>query len=198
MDEIDQFLDKWVDGCVAYYRNIKTKYLAMEEEHEREIAPLRSDIKLYHERILMGGKHNNTTHTFLSDYFGKDYAFQRIFTSNANRMKPSEFDAWIRSIYEKEAQQKKAALLLKIQKIVGTITKVDLFLGVDGNLNGFITGTEGKCSVEAIYAGGYNIQRLHFRTLIKAVKEKVSKPRRTTRSPVKSTVKKMSKQKMRL
>ena len=190
MDEIDQFLDRWVDGCVTFYRNIKNKYLALVDEQEKEIAPLRSDFKSYHERIKVGTQHHTAKQAFLGNYFGKDYAFQHNFASNAERMTPSAFDAWIRGIYEKDAQKRKAALLLKVQKLVGTITKADLYVGVDGGLNGFITGTEGKCSVEAIYAGGYNIQCLHFRTLIKLVKEKPS-------APVKSTVKKLSSQKMK-
>ena len=34
------------------------------------------------------------------------------------------------------------------------------------NLNGYIIGTKGCCSIKTIGAGGYNIQCFHFRTLI--------------------------------
>lgn len=34
-------------------------------------------------------------------------------------------------------------------------------------LNGFIVGKEGRCNVESIGAGGYNIQRYHIRVLVK-------------------------------
>lgn len=38
-----------------------------------------------------------------------------------------------------------------------------------GRLNGVIQGTKASVSVESVFAGGYNIQRLHVRTLVKPI-----------------------------
>lgn len=60
----------------------------------------------------------------------------------------------------------------RVKDRVGTITSfANLHLNRDNQgfaiLNGRVEGTEGTARVESIYAGGYNIQRLHVRVLVK-------------------------------
>ena len=50
-------------------------------------------------------------------------------------------------------------------KVVNKIGKILEICEVNGNIYSFI-GEEGKCNVEVILAGGYNIQRLHTRWII--------------------------------
>lgn len=64
-------------------------------------------------------------------------------------------------------------LLNRVKEVTGEVTD---WAGVRleaGNtfpvLNGIVKGKEGTAEVESIYAGGYNIQRLHIRTLVKAI-----------------------------
>ena len=66
-----------------------------------------------------------------------------------------------------EADRKYDYIIARTTKIVGTVTDAsDLHIGIDGELNGLIKGTDGNARVTTIGAGGYNIQRFHFRTLI--------------------------------
>lgn len=63
-------------------------------------------------------------------------------------------------------------LLNRVKDITGEVTSWDEVYLTVGNtfpvLNGIVYGKEGKAVVESIYAGGYNIQRLHVRVLVKA------------------------------
>lgn len=43
----------------------------------------------------------------------------------------------------------------------------NLYIGLNGEPNGFIIGKKGRSVVETIVAGGYNIQILHYRVLVK-------------------------------
>ena len=68
----------------------------------------------------------------------------------------------------KQVDNKRKQLQSKVEKAVGTVTDAsELFIGVDGNINGTVTGTLNTATVKTIYAGGYNIQCLHYRTLVR-------------------------------
>lgn len=70
-----------------------------------------------------------------------------------------------------EVISKRIDLYKRCSEIVGIITDASgLRTGNNGSINGFVLGEKGKAYVETIYAGGYNIQVLHYRVLVKAVK----------------------------
>ena len=61
----------------------------------------------------------------------------------------------------------------QVSEKIGEITDAShLSIGEKGEINGIIVGTNGKAKIETIGAGGYNIQRYHFRTLVHKLKEK--------------------------
>ena len=70
------------------------------------------------------------------------------------------------SNYAKKLKNGYIELVEKVTKIVGEITNSDNLHIQAGDLNGTITGTLGKAKVQTIGAGGWNIQRFHYRTLV--------------------------------
>lgn len=71
---------------------------------------------------------------------------------------------------EKDARALILDLYNRVKAITGEITDYRHLELTRGNmgavLNGYVVGKTGRASVESILAGGYNIQRLHIRTLV--------------------------------
>lgn len=70
-------------------------------------------------------------------------------------------------------EMQKLDILTRAWAKVGRVTKLSfIHLGSDGSFNGFIDGEKGRVYIETILAGGYNIQRLHYRVLVKELQNK--------------------------
>lgn len=80
-------------------------------------------------------------------------------------------DAQIHDSNERDADLLVMNLYLRVKDITGEITSwagIHLEAGAYCPvLNGYVEGKEGRAYVESILAGGYNIQRLHVRVLVK-------------------------------
>lgn len=97
---------------------------------------------------------------FINEFSGADYFFK------------SMTDEEITKNNEKEARREILDLLNRVKEVTGEVTNwrgIHLTAGNDNIpvLNGMVEGKEGRAMVESIIAGGYNIQRLHIRTLVK-------------------------------
>ena len=66
-------------------------------------------------------------------------------------------------IFKKDIDKHFDQLQAKVEKKIGKIIKIESYGGDDYAFE----GENGKCVVEVILAGGYNIQRLHTRWIVK-------------------------------
>lgn len=57
----------------------------------------------------------------------------------------------------------------RVKEITGNITDWANIQFYRNALNGYVIGEEGTAEVETIIAGGYNIQKLHYRVLVKRI-----------------------------
>lgn len=84
-------------------------------------------------------------------------------------------DSQIHDSNERDAKLLVMNLYIRVKEITGEITSWDEIYATVGacgctTLNGYVEGKEGRARVESIEAGGYNIQRLHIRVLVKECK----------------------------
>ena len=100
--------------------------------------------------------------SFIKEYSYNDYDFMKI------------DDKKLEATNEKEAKALIIDLYNRVKEITGEVESwedVHATQGAQGMvvLNGTVRGKEGVAQVESILAGGYNIQRLHIRVLVKAL-----------------------------
>ena len=110
---------------------------------------------------------------------GSDYY---VIDGKTNFKKMDEYYYWknitdekIVEINEKDAIDLICNLIHRCEKKAGNIISFSNLYVSNGNfwkdggvaINGYVEGDKGKVIVESITAGGYNIQRLHIRVLVK-------------------------------
>jgi chromosome segregation ATPase len=78
-------------------------------------------------------------------------------------------DEEIHAANVRDAESAIINLIYRVRDAVGTITDWSGVHVSGGVLNGYVVGTEGRCVVETITAGGWNIQRFHLRVLVKQI-----------------------------
>lgn len=69
---------------------------------------------------------------------------------------------------DQAVKDQKIKIITKTYDKVGKIVDVTFGkIGFDGSFNGIVIGENGSVNIETILAGGYNIQKLHYRVLVK-------------------------------
>lgn len=96
--------------------------------------------------------------------------FSKKFSTNERYDLMYQTDEQIHNNNERDAKIMIVNLFNRVKAITGEVTDWSDLKCELGNmgavLTGFVIGKEGRAEVETILAGGYNIQRLHIRTLV--------------------------------
>lgn len=102
-----------------------------------------------------------------------DYKAYKQYDSIVQRlgiMSSQDMETALNEFLNEEVQARRVDLYYRCSAVVGIIKDATgITMGMNGSLNGIVVGDEGKASVRTILAGGYNIQRLHYRVLVNAL-----------------------------
>ena len=149
LKEIKDFINQWKVRGIDYNNNALVEYKKEKQE-----------LKYFN---VWNGDYNKKMRELIEKY-GKWVVGDLALRS------PKDAEEQIIKNIERDAITKEQMLIKRVNKAVGTIVKsITLNVGVNGELNGIIEGVNGKCKIETIYAGGYNIQCLHYRVLVHKV-----------------------------
>lgn len=175
-----------------YWKVYDIEYLKEDiDRHEKEIAELRKKIDSYKEALVdakrdldLVVKRPSILDDLEEDLYREFYNHESEYTDHLKnalcRLGYKDFCRMYRGQYSLTTRtdddiKKEARLNAKcftndiwrrVYKEIGEVTDYSGVHVCGHVLNGVFVGKEGKCSVETIEAGGYNIQRLHLRAII--------------------------------
>jgi len=180
---IKDFLKVWKENAREYYEGLREEYI-IERDKEHEVTP---------EGLMMVINNYTYKPTYSDEKIEEimvDYPTMRTrerarIQSNVSRTLYKKWesthtkkelaivaemwnDDFLETLLNKEVESKKKQFIAKVEKKAGTITNAKgLKIGIDGTINGTVIGEKDTVEVETIYAGGYNVQCLHYRILVK-------------------------------
>ena len=176
---ITEFLDDWEKKSIEYFKEQKKKYDEEALPNYRKRDKEYVDWLNYPYKYVEGWDRTNPIYQEMYRKKDKEHTeYRKFFKSNWHFV--TQFNdgqgTWEENMLRAVRQEKYAKyddIITRTNDLIGQITDAGaLHIGKKGDLNGVIVGSRGKAKVETIGAGGYNIQRYHFRTLINKLKEK--------------------------
>ena len=170
MQTIKEFISKWEEAEIEWMKSMVSK-----------LKDLKTSVYAFTEKEEYKGRINEEINGLYKEANQKIKDFQV-----ENQMSQKEFDdvnylthagcsdktreeIWtkIKKRVNKEAKMKALKLQYQVEKKAGKVLKVDLYINSIGELNGTVQGEKATVNLTTILAGGYNIQRLHIRTIVR-------------------------------
>ena len=161
MKTIDNY-QKQLDGEIKRQSTLITEVPELLKKLQNELVTCWDKFDFNRRERMKQDAREMEYHEFLKKYRGQDTKFRY------------KTDKEIHDSNVKDAESIILNLINRVKRITGEITNWSGITVQPGNdgwsvLNGYVVGKEGRCEVESVGAGGYNIQRYHIRVLVKPI-----------------------------
>ena len=162
-----KFLQNWRKDAYNYFiENIALYKKLKDEQYDKRKEYLNSD----QYKKQAAGLNEYGKKTLLNIWDRKYYEDIHSITKNVYLYNGKWDDKRLNNILDKDVQNKYTDLVNRITEKAGVIQDVSgLMISYKGDINGIVIGDKNKVKVETIRAGGYNIQCLHYRTLVNII-----------------------------
>ncbi len=162
---IDTFLESWRQASFTYYKDLADEYNTLEanrctlmEKYGYHTTRVGQELEPEYVEAKQALKDFNDLHTKSDMYIIGNMRYD---------MNQGRGDKFLNNVLDKEVKAKKLQFIARIEKKSGEINEINLNIGVDGSINGIVVGNKATVDVYSIVAGGYNIQKAHYRVLVK-------------------------------
>lgn len=139
---LNEFIENWKELSFNYYMDLRSKKKELYDE--------------------IRGLDFEKRQSLVSHFYSKHGKTNVLFAEEHSQDQ-------MKAKIERDGEFRKEQFVARINQKVGEIQEANLTIGVDLSINGTVVGDEGKATVYSIIAGGYNIQKAHYRVLVKAV-----------------------------
>jgi hypothetical protein len=180
LEVLEELLNKWKDSEINYYKKLKFEYngklnqlIEYKKTYGEEL--IRTGYEMKDNGEMWGTFNWPREAVHLRNYLVNDTFFieKKLKPIVKKLIKFYNMDEIINNI-EKEVEAQYKTFINKIESKGGEIEKVIYCKwSVSGNIDGLIKCKDKIISISTIIAGGYNVQRLHYRTLINVNKTKL-------------------------
>lgn len=164
-----QFLNAWKARVEEFYHEQYKALIANDtEELYKEYSKSTTEIeRRYYKGEISYSDCKRELRMNLSKFYGKYIDALKYCKS---KRKPVFDEEKFQSELRADWNAKYDMIISRVTEIVGEIKEANLYIGLNGELNGVVKGESKRCKVETIGAGGYNIQCFHFRVLVHELK----------------------------
>lgn len=173
---LEDFLARWKVEAADWYRQRVTAFLAFKQEVKtikEQIAAKYESPYRYRKEIAEEEKAAGVDRQSYLRKVRNNYTQDVLAMAEVGKPGEKRFEDKLEEELTNEVNAKRLDLYYRCTGAVGVITDAKgLYVGNNGSLNGFVVGENGKAEIETILAGGYNIQCLHYRVLVKPIREK--------------------------
>ena len=169
---IVKFLNVWKDNVLKFYHESAEEFTAKYPEMFKQFKAKVEEVKDAPRSVAYQAKCD-----FKAELLGDwkhlaEYVLKFGSLLNEFKEAPGEVKLDTEKLEKdltREWERKYDLIIQRVHEKVGEIKNADFKIGINGELNGYITGEHGSCNVTTISAGGWNIQCAHFRVLVHAV-----------------------------
>lgn len=178
---VEEFLANWKERAKEYYKGQVAELNAWTKEYKAYYDKTMAELeKVYGYSLRCRNKEIDKVKVekkvdwqYRGKYIKEHWTNDVVFLAGQD-----DLDETLEKMLDQEVQNRRVDLFTRCSAVCGVITDAsNLRIGNNGSINGYVVGDAGKACVETILAGGYNIQCLHYRVLVKPISDEQVKAR---------------------